>query len=331
MTRLVNDLLVLARADANHTKLRYEPVDLSEVVVDTVERLALLAQQTGIAVQVAPLPEMSVLGDRIYLVQMLSNIIENALKYSASTGTRVEVELVGHDKHGQGWAELRVRDDGPGIAKEHLSHLFERFYRVDQSRTHGGDSPASDGADGAAGGNGLGLSIAQWIAQAHGGEIQVRSAPGHGSVFAVLLPLESVGAATQTNFHTFHANTTSKHKEATDMSHEMDYREQNHEEPSSYTSGYQETPGFNSYATGLGMFSAGQKLSGSAGITFTAGQRLALAIVSLVLWVITLFGLVAIAIASHADATAGVYVLLVMVLFSVLIAVINVVYNRGHA
>ena len=115
------------------------------------------------------------------------------------------------------------------------------------------------------------------------------------------------------------------------MSHQMDYREQSHEEPSSYTSGYQETPGLNSYATGLGMFSAGQKLSGSAGITFTAGQRLALAIVSLVLWVITLFGLLAIAIASRADATVGVYVLLVMVLFSVLIAVINVVYNRGHA
>jgi len=117
------------------------------------------------------------------------------------------------------------------------------------------------------------------------------------------------------------------------MSHQMDYSERSHEEPSpyaTYTAGYQETPGFNSYATGQGMFSAGQKLSGSAGKTATASQRLALAIVSLVLWVITLFFLVVIAIAAHADAIAGLYILLVMVLFSMLIAVINVVFNRNN-
>ena len=155
--------------------------------MDTVERQALLAQQTDIAIKVAPLPELTILGDRTYLMHMLTNIIENALKYTASTGTRVEVELVCRDKHGQQWAELRVGDDGPGIPKEHLSHLFERFYRVDQSRTH------TD--DGATSGNGLGLSIAQWIAQAHGGEIQVHSAPGQGSVFAAWLPLASLAAA----------------------------------------------------------------------------------------------------------------------------------------
>ena len=115
------------------------------------------------------------------------------------------------------------------------------------------------------------------------------------------------------------------------MSHQMDYREQSHEEPSQYATGYQETPGFNSYATGVGMFSAGQKLSGSAGKTPTASHRLALAIVSLILWVFTVFGLVVIAIAAHADSSAGVYVLLIMVLFSTLIAMINVVYNRSNA
>ena len=114
------------------------------------------------------------------------------------------------------------------------------------------------------------------------------------------------------------------------MSHQMDYSERSHEEPSPYATGYQETPGFNSYATGQGMFSAGQKISGSAGKTATASQRLALAIVSLILWVFTLFGLVVIAIAAQAGPTAGVYVLLIMVLFSVLIAVINVVYNRNN-
>jgi hypothetical protein len=121
----------------------------------------------------------------------------------------------------------------------------------------------------------------------------------------------------------------SKHKEATDMSHQMDYTERNHEGSSPYATGYQETPGFNSYATGQGMFSAGQKLSGSAGKIPNASQRLILAIVSLILWVFTLFGLVIIVIAAHADASAGVYVLMIMALFSILIAVINVVYNRS--
>ena len=114
------------------------------------------------------------------------------------------------------------------------------------------------------------------------------------------------------------------------MSHQMDYTERNHEQPSPYATGYQETPGFNSYATGQGMFSAGQKLSGSAGKTSTAGQRLVLAIVSLVLWVVTLFGLVIIVIAAQGGPSAGVYVLMAMVLFSILIAVINVVYNRSN-
>ena len=113
------------------------------------------------------------------------------------------------------------------------------------------------------------------------------------------------------------------------MSHQMDYTERSHEEPSQYATGYQETPGFNSYATGQGMFSAGQKLSGSAGKRANASQRLVLAIVSLVLWVITLFGLVVIAIAANSGPTAGAYILLIMVLFSVLIAVINIVYNRS--
>src|SRR5438874_13450842 len=114
------------------------------------------------------------------------------------------------------------------------------------------------------------------------------------------------------------------------MSHQRDYTERSHEEPSPYatcTAGYQETPEFNSYATGQGMFSAGQKLSGSAGKTATASQRLALAIVSLVLWVITLFFLVVIAIAAHADAIAGLYTLLVMVLFSMFTAVRHVLFT----
>jgi len=114
------------------------------------------------------------------------------------------------------------------------------------------------------------------------------------------------------------------------MSKQMDFRESNQEAPPSYSSGYEEVPGYNSYATGFGLYSGGQKLSGPApaGNAPTANQRLALAIVSLVLWVITLFGTVGLAIASRADSNAAIFILLGVTLFAALIAVVNYVFNR---
>jgi signal transduction histidine kinase len=114
-------------------------------------------------------------GDRLYLTQLCTNLLENAIKYSADVGKRVDVRL---DRQ-QNQARIQIIDEGPGIAAEHLPHLFERFYRVDQSRTHTQST-----------GSGLGLSIARWIAQEHGGSIQVQSTPGRGSIFAVCLPLQ---------------------------------------------------------------------------------------------------------------------------------------------
>jgi Histidine kinase-, DNA gyrase B-, and HSP90-like ATPase len=323
MTHLVNDLLILARADAGQSRIKHEEVDVSEIVVDTVERLASLAQQAGMMIKVAPLPELTILGDRVYLVQLLTNIIENALKYGSGKGTYVDINLVQQHKQGQAWAVLSVCDDGPGIAREDLPHLFERFYRVDKTRTHSQELPPDKGRST---GNGLGLSIAQWIAQAHGGEITVRSAPGRGSVFAIWLPLQLAGAATRVP----HASTGSKQKESNSMSQHMDFRENSGEAPPSYSSGYEETPGYNSYATGFGLYGAGQKLSGpaSADKTPTANQRLALAIVSLVLWVITLFGTIGLAIVSRAEPSAAIFILVGASLFAVLIGVVNIVYNR---
>ncbi|HYT34934.1 MAG TPA: HAMP domain-containing sensor histidine kinase [Ktedonobacteraceae bacterium] len=326
MTQLVNDLLMLARADAGQNKIKHEEVDVSEVVVDTVERLAPLAEHAGIVMKVAPLPELIILGDRIYLVQLLTNIIENALKYSSATGTNVDINLVQQRKQGQAWAILSVCDDGPGIASEHLPHLFERFYRVDQTRTHSQEMSPDNGRPT---GNGLGLSIAQWIAQEHGGEITVRSAPGCGSVFEIWLPLQSAGATTRAS-RAPHSNTGSKQKESNSMSQHRDFGERNGETPPSYSSGYEETPDYNSYATGFGLYRAGQKLSGPTYFdkTPTASQRLALAITSLALWVFTLFGLVVIAATTQADSSAGTYTLLGMTLFAALIAIVNVVFNR---
>ena len=114
------------------------------------------------------------------------------------------------------------------------------------------------------------------------------------------------------------------------MSQHLNFRESNQEAPPSYSAGYEETPGYNSYATGFGLYSAGQKLSGSAsaGNAPTANQRLALAIVSLVLWLIMLFGMVGLAIAFRADSSAAIYVLLGATIFAALIAVVNYVFNR---
>ena len=114
------------------------------------------------------------------------------------------------------------------------------------------------------------------------------------------------------------------------MSQHMNFKESNQEAPPSYSSGYEETPGYNSYATGFGLYSAGQKLSGpaSADMMPTANQRLALAVVSLVLWLIMLFGAIGLAIAFRADSSAAIFVLLGATIFAALIAVVNYVFNR---
>jgi signal transduction histidine kinase len=118
---------------------------------------------------------------------MLTNLIENGIKYTSGSGKRVHIELA---SEGERWGIVRVRDDGPGIPNEHLPYLFGRFYRVDRARTRQ-QQGAEQSKPGRAepGGTGLGLSIAQWIVQAHHGEIRVESKVGAGSLFEVRLPL----------------------------------------------------------------------------------------------------------------------------------------------
>ena len=181
MTRLVGDLLMLARADQGQAVLKRGRVDLCEIVVDAAESLSTLAEQHEIKINLSGLDELVVWGDRLYLTHLCRNLLENAIIYSAGVGKQVEVRL----NRGPHQARLQVIDEGPGIEVAHLPHLFERFYRVDASRTHtrasaSGNSPS---------GSGLGLSIARWIVCEHGGEIGVRSSSGKGSTFEVCLPL----------------------------------------------------------------------------------------------------------------------------------------------
>jgi heavy metal sensor kinase len=172
MIRLVGSLLTLARADAGQIPITLEPVSLPGVVGAAVEQVRPLASQRHVDLQISPSPTITLRADDDLVLQLLLNLLDNAIKYTAPGG-RV---TVGWNPDGRD-VELWVRDTGSGIAREHLSHLFDRFYRVDKARSRAG------------GGTGLGLSICRWIAEAHGGSISVESAPGEGATFKVVMPV----------------------------------------------------------------------------------------------------------------------------------------------
>ncbi|EFH85617.1 integral membrane sensor signal transduction histidine kinase [Ktedonobacter racemifer DSM 44963] len=188
MIRLVNGLLLLARADIEQTILSPAEVDMSEVVLEVVERFAPLAQQRGIELVFGELPELCVQGDRLLLTLMVTNLIDNALRYTAGIGNHVLVEGRTARRGKQRWGRVWIEDNGPGIAEEHQSHLFERFYRVDVARS-ALQRAEEDIHEETTSGSGLGLAIVQWVAQVHQGEIRLHSTLGHGSCFEIWLPL----------------------------------------------------------------------------------------------------------------------------------------------
>ncbi|MBI1795163.1 MAG: HAMP domain-containing protein [Chloroflexi bacterium] len=178
MARLVNDLMTLARMDAGQAILQFEYLDFSDVALEAVERMSALAEDRHVKLETGELPELPIRGDRQYLIQMISNLIENGIKYSgADKVVRVETDGT-QDK-----ATLRISDSGPGIPPEHLPHLFDRFYRVDAARSQNSDDPASPT------GSGLGLSIVAWVVQAHNGNIKAESRVNEGTTFEITLPL----------------------------------------------------------------------------------------------------------------------------------------------
>ncbi len=171
MIRLVGSLLTLARADAGQLPLASESIDVGDLVRAAVEQVRPLAEERGVALTSEPGPAVAVRADEDLLLQLLLNLLDNAIKYTKAGGAAT----AGWRSAGQ-QIELRVRDTGAGIAAEDLPHVFDRFYRVDKARSR------------AEGGAGLGLAISRWIAEAHGGSISVESAPGAGTTFTVRLP-----------------------------------------------------------------------------------------------------------------------------------------------
>jgi signal transduction histidine kinase len=182
MTRLANDLMTLARMDSGQAVLQMEPLDLSDIAREAVTRLSPLALRRKVRLESHHLEPTPVAGDRQYLLQMISNLLENGVKYSGS-GQRVRIEISCQVSS----ASLRVTDTGPGIPPERLSAVFDRFYRVDQSRSQTDADPSSPS------GSGLGLSIVASIVHAHGGKIRVDSQLNEGTTFEVILPLRQTG------------------------------------------------------------------------------------------------------------------------------------------
>jgi len=164
MGRLVDRLLTLARADSG-LRLELAPVDLRRVVVDVGRQAAAVHPERKFEVEVV---DARVAGDEDALRQLLWTLVDNALRYSRSTIT-IDLEI------DSGWARLMVGDDGPGISVEERERVFERFYRADRSRS-------GQGA-------GLGLSIARWITDQHGGRIIAGSSRAGGAGLYVDLPL----------------------------------------------------------------------------------------------------------------------------------------------
>lgn len=172
-TRLIENLLTLARADAGAAELRFATMDLLPHLERVVSEAAILAAEKSVAVQMelgdGP---VRVSADSAAIDRLLLILLENAVKYTPSGG-KVEVSLL----NGSGTAYINVRDNGVGIPEKDLPHIFKRFYRVD--RTRSGDP----------GGSGLGLAIARWIVDMHGGAIEAHSVAGRGSEFRISLPV----------------------------------------------------------------------------------------------------------------------------------------------
>ena len=158
LSKIVSDLSLLAKADSGQARLRQEPVNLHDLVEDSFADAQVLGQSRQIQVHLGPCESISLKGDRHRLRQLLLNLTDNAIKHNEPGGT-VRMSLRRLDQR----AELVITNTGPGIGPTQLPRVFDRFYRGDES--HNRDIE----------GSGLGLSIAQWIVEAHGGKILITS------------------------------------------------------------------------------------------------------------------------------------------------------------
>jgi len=177
LSQIVRALLLLSQAETGQVVLQLQPLDLCETARNITEQFEIPAEGADVDIAFRGGPgNCTGEFDRVQIERMLSNLISNAVKFTPAGGeVRVSVGRAGDH------AEIVVEDTGQGIASEHLPHIFDRFYRVRGMEEHA--SPEK--------GLGLGLSFVNWIVRAHSGTIDVRSAPGKGTVFTVCLPFHA--------------------------------------------------------------------------------------------------------------------------------------------
>ncbi len=168
---MVENLLTLARFDAKTTMLQAVPLDLNALIKEAVEAIQVLAQQKNISLQLNSAHSVEIMADKHQLKRMLLNILDNAIKYTPPGG-KIGIDL----RQQRETADIDISDNGIGIPENELPYIFDRFYRVDKSRSSAGF--------------GLGLSIARSIAMAHGGKIYAKANAPQGTIFTVSLPVK---------------------------------------------------------------------------------------------------------------------------------------------
>jgi len=171
LTRLVNDLLLLSQADEGEKSLQIETINLNELLRELWEAFKMVAVQEKINFTFNKSEETVIRGDRIKLKQLFSNLFDNAVKYTPRGG-KISLSIHPENEH----VRIILSDTGIGIPSEDLPYIFDRFYRVDKSRSR------------QFGGVGLGLSICKWIVKAHEGTIEVNSQPNRGTTFTITFP-----------------------------------------------------------------------------------------------------------------------------------------------
>jgi heavy metal sensor kinase len=172
LNQMINDLILLSKFDTTQIEMKTTPLRLDLLIQDLCHLFQVLAEQKNIALEIGSLEEVPVIGDKMRLQQLFTNLIDNAIKYTPKGSIHVTVE------RNEDAALVKIKDTGIGIPQEEQEKIFKRFYRADKSRSR------------ETGGVGLGLSIAEWIVHAHHGSIEVDSEFNKGSTFTVYLPIQ---------------------------------------------------------------------------------------------------------------------------------------------
>jgi signal transduction histidine kinase len=172
LVSLLSDVLDIARFDSDKVELQETEFPLATLLTDEQKHMLPLARQKGLSLEVNPPRETLVMRtDRIKLARILGNLIGNAIKFTESGGVKIDAHL-----NGEGTVQISVTDTGIGIAPEHISHIFDEFFQL--------RNPERDRAKG----SGLGLTICKRLVDAMGGQLDVQSTPGKGSIFTLTLP-----------------------------------------------------------------------------------------------------------------------------------------------